>query len=212
MMTRDPPKPTKGNGLPHGWFTIPGVQTGERDIRERVTPLYPLLKFSKGATVLDLGCAEGCIGKWLVDEGGAAFVHGIEKHEPWLEVARQQMPAPKYNAKFSQCDLDYWNAKYRDLGLLQHYDIVLALNVAQKLWAPKHFLHSVAKLSSNIFVYSGPSPVLQDVRSGNIPIDIVKEFETEFELIAQDAGTPNTKKGHLGVRLIFKRKKKRVRK
>lgn len=194
----------------HGWFTIPGFQTGERDIKERVLPLRPLLKFTKGATILDLGCAEGCIGKWLVDEGGAAYVHGIDKHQPWLAVASQQMPSPPYNARFSYCDFDAWTGESKKLGLLQHFDIVLCLNVAQKLFQPKHFIRAVANLAANIFVYSGPDAILQDARSKNVPVDIVATLKAcGFDLIHFDKGARHAEKGHLGVRIIFKRKGKK---
>lgn len=192
----------------HGWFEIPDVQTGERKLGERVGPLKPLLPLAKGASVLDLGCAEGLIGKWLADRGGARLIHGIDKHAPYLATARKIMPARQYKAKFDVCDFDEWAAQREGLGLQPSYNIVLALNVAQKLKDPRAFLLDVAALASDAFVYSGPARVLKDARSGNVPLDIEKlVVPLGFVLKSFDPGKRDPARGHLGVRMIFRRKK-----
>lgn len=191
---------------PHGWFEIPGVQTGERDLKERVTPLRPLLRFVKGASILDLGCAEGLISKWLVDEGRARIVHGLDKHPPYLETARAVMPRDRYKAKFDECDFDHFERDAAALGLLKGYDVVLMLNVAQKLKDPKKFLLAGAKLATNYFVFSGPAKVIDDIRSNNVRVKVEKELRAiGFALIHFDPGRRDAKRGHLGVRMIFQR-------
>lgn len=192
----------------HGWFAIPGIQTGERDLKERINPLKPLLKFAKGATILDVGSAEGCISKWLIEAGRAKSSHLIEKHEPFLDTARQIMPPP-YKVKFTVGDLENWNEEKDGYDLNpKGYDIVLALNVIQKIRKARELLHDLAGRANKFFVYSGPSPVLTDPRSGMVAIDIREELKPEFSEMHYDAGTRHRKKGHLGVRLIFRRKSK----
>ena len=191
----------------HGWFEIPEVQTGERKLSERVKPLRPLLRVAKGASVLDLGCAEGLIGKWLADEGGARIIHGIDKHAPFLEVARKIMPARRYKAKFDVCDFDEWATAKAGLGLRDSYDIVLALNVIQKLAKPRAFLLDVAALAGQVFVYSGPTRVLKDARSDNKPVNIEDALKKDFLLTYYDPGSKDPARGHLGVRMIFRRRK-----
>lgn len=195
--------------LPHGWFTIPGVQTGERDIKERVLPLAPLLPYVAGATILDLGCAEGCISKWLIDAGKAKLVHGLEKYEPWIETARILF-ASYERSKFGPMDFNEFD--FNQPWLLPKYDIVLCLNVAQKLFDPKKFLIAAAAKAEKFFVYSGPEATLQDIRSGNIPIDVIALLQTKFDLLKSTKGPTHRVKGKLGVRLIFKRRIKRIRK
>jgi 2-polyprenyl-3-methyl-5-hydroxy-6-metoxy-1,4-benzoquinol methylase len=193
----------------HGWFEIPGLQTGERDLNERIAPLRPLLRWTKGATILDLGCAEGLIGKWLIDHGGAKLLHGIDKHPPYLDTARKLLPRSKYKAKFDVCDFDHWRDQRDALKLRPSYDIVLALNVIQKLQHPREFLLDVAALAKSIFVYSGPARILEDVRSGNVPVHIERELKAAgFRLIRYHPGHKDKARGHLGVRMIFQRRAK----
>jgi 2-polyprenyl-3-methyl-5-hydroxy-6-metoxy-1,4-benzoquinol methylase len=190
----------------HGWFVIPGIQTGERDLKERIKPLRPLLKYAKGASILDVGSAEGCISKWLIQDGRAKSAHLIEKHAPFLATARQIMPPP-FKVKFTLADLHYWFEEKDTYGLNpKGYDIVLALNVIQKERRAREVLHDLANMANKIFVYSGPSPVLTDPRSGLQEIDVREELKKDFSEIHFDPGARHSRKGHLGIRLIFKRK------
>lgn len=191
----------------HGWFAIPGIQTGEREIKERVLPLKYLLRHAKGATILDVGSAEGCISKWLIDEGKAKSAHLLEKHQPFLDTARDIMPPDKYHVRFTQGDLFYWDETKADMQLEPGgYDIVLALNVIQKIKKPRELLHDLAGLANRYFVYSGPDSVLKDARSNMDPVDIRKELQKDFEVVDFHAGVRDQEKGHLGVRIIFKRR------
>ena len=189
----------------HGWFAIPGVQTGERDIAERVGPLKALTRW-KIRTVLDVGCAEGLIGKWLMDEGSATFVHGLEAYVPYLETARQIMPPNKYRTLFEVVDLDNFDEVRPSLHLMSAYDCVLCLNIIQKLKKPRKFLLDMAALSRDVFVYSGPAKVLSDWRSNNKPVDIERELHRDFQLVQFHSGQMDDVKGHLGVRMIFRRR------
>lgn len=201
--------------FPHGWFYIPGVQTGERFFKERVSPLAPLLNWSKGARVLDLGCAEGIIGKWLVDAGYAYRVTGIDMHQPWLDTAAKITAGYSCGVfEWIQCDFNEFDVmgSYLDGG----YEIVLCLNVAQKLKEPEKFIKHAASLSVDTFVYSGPGRVLKDIRSEHRPVDIEKIL-SDFTLVSfhpgqfcdekTSVGGKPKPKGHLGVRMIFRRTK-----
>lgn len=191
----------------HGWFEIPGVQSGERDLEERVAPLRPLMARIKGATILDLGCAEGLISAYLCEVGGARLAHGIDKHGPWLETAielHRSRVRPKFKVKYDQCDLDHFDEAV--IPFLPSYDVVLALNVIQKLQKPREFLLTVAHMASKFFVYSGPDAVLVDRRSDHVPVDIEHELgPLGFKLWHFDHGRKDRRKGHLGVRMIFAR-------
>jgi SAM-dependent methyltransferase len=190
-----------------GWFVIPGVQHGVRDLRERTDPLRPLLAHTRGATILDLGCAEGMISKWLVDEGRARLVHGLELHPPYVETARKMMPRPQYKARFDVCDLNHFERDTATAGLLPGYDIVLALNVIQKLFDPRAMLLKAAGYANKFFVYSGPAAVIRDNRSNFVEVDVQKELLNTFKLIhvAKGEKSKKTREGHLGIRLIFER-------
>lgn len=191
---------------PKGWFEIPGVQDGVRDLKERVTPLKPLLRYVRGRTILDLGCAEGLISKWLCDEGGARLVHGLDKYPPYLETARNLFPRPAYKARFDECDFDHFDPANPALGLLARYDVVLMLNVAQKLADPRAFLLAGAALAADFFVFSGPAVVIDDVRSGHVKVEVEKELKAlGFGLFHFDPGRHDRVRGHLGVRMIFRR-------
>lgn len=188
---------------PHGWFEIPGVQTGERNLTERTTPLRPLLKFAPGASVLDLGCAEGLIGLWLMDHG-AKSLDGVEKHVPWIETAQRIAKERGHkNAWFYEGDFDHMDLE--ESIFRADYDIVLCLNVAQKLKEPGEFIRRAAAKSGNIFVYSGPGKVLKDVRSGNRSFDIAKLLGDQWTMTHYNPGMIHKTRGHLGVRMIFRR-------
>ena len=181
-----------------GWFAVPGVQEGERDMAERVVGLEKVKAAALGKSVLDLGCAEGLIGDWLIREGGAVSLLGLEKHPPYVEMAKKLVPCGYFFvADFDQPD---W-----DTNLAMH-DIVLALNIAHKLEKPEAFLDIVVSLAKEIIALSLPAVIINDHRSGNVPVDVIKYLQLrEFGLIDRYDGYVDPVKGHLGIRMIFKR-------
>jgi SAM-dependent methyltransferase len=140
----------KGEG---GWFTIPGVQDGERTLEEAVCGLEPLADHAKGATVLDLGCAEGLIGQWFV-EHGAAQVDGLDASELCLETARARahgLPMTFCRADFNEADMP---------AMDPDYDIVLCLSVLHKLKEPHRLLEYAASKARHWLAVRAPYPAV----------------------------------------------------
>lgn len=184
-----------------GWFTIPGVQEGERDMAERVVGLEKVKAAARGKSVLDLGCAEGLIGDWLIKEGGAVSLLGLEKHPPYVEMAKKLVPCGYFFV--ADFDTPGWDAD------LLRFDVVLALNIAHKLEKPEAFLDTVVSLAKEIIALSLPAVIINDHRSGNVPVDVIAYLQLRgFDLIDRFDGKVHPTKGHLGIRLIFKRREK----
>lgn len=186
----------------HGWFSIAGIQTGERSLKEAVIGLNKVAAAAPGATVLDLGCAEGLVGKWLLDSFKAKLVHGLELHPPYIEMANLLHGFPVYDGriKFFACDLDHFEVwqKMNPGVLLPRYDIVMALRILQKLTRPREVLLQIAALADNILALNLPEAIIDDRRSGHVPVDPVEALRDQFELIDQT-------QAKLGLRMIFKR-------
>jgi hypothetical protein len=55
-------------------------------------------------------------------------------------------------------------------------------------------------------VFSGPAVVIDDVRSGHVQVEVEKELNAVgFKLFHFDPGQRDRVRGHLGVRMIFRR-------
>jgi SAM-dependent methyltransferase len=109
-----------------GWFIIPGVQDGEVTIEDQMIALWPAVAECKEKTVLDIGCAEGFVGREFA-KAGAESVTGLDSIEAHLEVAREQcagLPMTFVLANINEPQPAYFA------------DIVLCLNVAHKLRDP----------------------------------------------------------------------------
>lgn len=174
---------------PHPWFTIDGLQTGRYALKDRLFALNAVRDKADGASVLDLGCAEGLLSKWLADQCGAKTIHGIDKYEPYVAMARNVMRG--YDAAYWQADFCFFTAWLERFGgeLLPGYDIVLALRVAQKIARPVEFVRTAARLAKGYFVIQVPcnaSGVMVDRRSRNIPVDMKTILGKEFALIDCD--------------------------
>ncbi len=155
---------------------------------------------ASGATVLDLGCAEGMVSLELV-KSGAKLVHGVELLGDRLVVAEKIYGAqfPGLERQFIEWDLDNFENLFLDATpdtpregklLATRYDIVLCLAIAQKLSKPARFLRMASALCSNIMAIRLPYPIIDDKRSFNIPVNITKMLSKEFELIQETEGYP----------------------
>jgi 2-polyprenyl-3-methyl-5-hydroxy-6-metoxy-1,4-benzoquinol methylase len=170
----------------HGWFEIPGIQTGEHTLKGRLGAILPNVRRNVlGANILDVGCAEGLMSKWLIDVCRANSVDGIDCHEPYLEMARKLMPG--YDARFFHVDLNFlalW--REQNPGVLRaRYDLVLATCIVQKMARPADFLRQLADLSGNLILIQAPAEVIKDERSSYVPVHITNTLAPEFTPISR---------------------------
>lgn len=127
----------------HGWLEIPGFQTGDRTLEEQMLALRPALAMCQGRTVLDLGCAEGLIGREFA-RAGAVEVVGVDSVAGHLAVAAEQCIT--YPAmRFQLADL---NTAIQQLVF--RCDIVLCLGIAHKLWDPGDCIRFAADSSTDL--------------------------------------------------------------
>lgn len=151
-----------------GWFEISGLQAGDRTIDEQLTGLEPLFGLVQGASILDLGCAEGLISLRLMG-AGAALVHGVESVVSRVETARrlfEERPAEFFVADLSRL------GTAPPAGLLPAYDVVLLLSIAHKFKAPEAFIRDAAARAASLVAIRLPAPTLCDRRSDYVPLDV----------------------------------------
>jgi 2-polyprenyl-3-methyl-5-hydroxy-6-metoxy-1,4-benzoquinol methylase len=142
-----------------GWLKAPGIRPdGDRTLEEQMLCLDAALDEVHAAslagarpTVLDLGCAEGLIGREFA-RAGAADVLGIEILETHLAVAR--LACADLPMRF-ECDhLAHWAETHPKP---EQFDVVLCLSVAHKLHRPSLLLRWAARSARSLLVYRGPS-------------------------------------------------------
>lgn len=141
------------------WFTIPGVQDGERTLEESIKGLHVLRHVALGSTILDLGCAEGLISQWLLD-CGAKSAEGYDNRAVRLQAGKRIMsvlPEP-YGVKFGYMDFRKPNTWPE---LKPKYDIVLALSVLHKLRKPQLLLTLAMMKCERWLAIRAPARVLK---------------------------------------------------
>lgn len=130
----------------HGWFVIPGLQTGHRHLADQLLGLEDALLECKGKTVLDLGCAEGLISHEFARRG-AASVHGVEVIEAHMMVAMSL-------GQGLSCTFECANLNKVVVAPTppRRYDIVLALAVLHKLWDPHKGVEWAARSAGELLL------------------------------------------------------------
>ncbi len=146
-----------------GWFQTEG-RPGDRTLEMQLLGLDPLFDEAKGATILDVGCAEGLLSMELAKKG--AQVTGVEIVESHIEVAKQLRGA--LSCRFEVADANDYQPD-------EDYDIVLLLAILHKLKDPSRACARFAKAAKNLVVMRLPpenAPTIIDERSGNVRHDV----------------------------------------
>lgn len=169
---------------PIGWFKL-GTADGLRSVGEQLKGLEQIRPFCRRGSILDLGCAEGAIGKHLVDTEGADLLHGIEAVPERVEAAQKACRGYE-GVRFWAADL---NAPEAVQGLLRQYDVVLALAIAHKLKDPTAFARWAAAKAKQVIAIRMPtaSAIFRDPRSDFRTFDPSKLL-AKWELIADGDG------------------------
>lgn len=146
-----------GKGEP--WFKI-GEAHGLRFLKEQLLGLDAVRALASRASVLDLGCAEGLVGKYLIDTHGADLLQGVEYLPERVEEAQRQC-AGYINAQFFQADLNDLKAVEKAMGemLLPGYGVVLLLAILHKLREPEHLLKWAADHCIGVMAVRYPGAV-----------------------------------------------------
>lgn len=126
-----------------GWLRIPGKQDGDRTVEEQVAALRPAIAECAGKTILDLGCAEGLIGREFA-RAGAARVIGLEASAAHLAVATEEC------RKWKQMEFMLVDLNEAAKQLVFSVDIVLCLGIAHKLHEPGDCVRLAANSSNDL--------------------------------------------------------------
>lgn len=182
-----------------GWFAIPGIQDGERTVKQQIKGLGPLTAEVVGKTVLDLGCAEGLIMKYLIDRG-AESADGVEIVPERVELGTKLLA--DYRVRFFVADLEHLDVALGEgrLPLRDAYDAVLALSIAHKFARPVRFIATAARLAKRFLAIRLPSPIINDPRSGYSSVDVRRLVQAEFDFVSGEPAGLNE------VIMIFRRR------
>lgn len=132
-----------------GWFIIEGLQAGDRTLEEQMLGVSEALAEAPGKTVLDLGCAEGLVGREFV-RAGAQSVLGIDSIAAHIHVA--QNLCRKLPMKFIVANLQDHAAKALSGCCDPAFDIVLSLGVCHKLKEPAVGIRYSARMARDLLL------------------------------------------------------------
>lgn len=167
-----------------GWFIIDGVQHGDRTVEHQLKGLETVSESFRGKAVLDLGSAEGLIGKHAVQAWGAARVDGVTAIGYEIDEALKQCSGLPQRFVL-------WDLRNDLPGLNQfleeRYDVVLALSILHKLRKPLECLEWAIEKAGELVVIRLPAPVIQDQRSFMVPTPVREWMNArpDFELLAE---------------------------
>lgn len=188
------------------WFEIgdEGTGSGTKFLEQRAQNLDVIkdaLGDHDGVTLLDVGCVEGCIGAWVVDNNSKdSTIHGIERNENMEPRFYQFMETQGLKeAKFWCHDMNLDPPR----GLLEQYDVVLLLAVAHKLRNPKSLIQlGMEKAKTWLAIRV---PIDEDIPGENYINKEHKELHDQFEVVHHSIGEADEWKRPNQL-YIFKRK------
>lgn len=172
--------------MPKGWFKIPGVQDGDRIIDTQLLGLETIAGAFAGKTVLDLGCAEGLIGRHCIDAWGATQVDGVTVVQYEIDAAEQLCAGRPQ--RFLRGNLATDQGR-RDLEpqLDPAYDVLLLLSILHKAKRPMELLQWAVQYARELIVIRLPAPII-DMDRCRPGIHPVHPWMLErFDLVAQPA-------------------------
>lgn len=140
-----------------GWISVPGIREhADRTLEEQLLGLEPAIADARGKSVLDLGCAEGVIGREFA-RAGATRVLGIESLEGHLEVARLACAA-ETQMEFARAHIQNWIAEHPDP---EQFDFVLALGIIHKVFEPGDVLRFACRSCRGLLLFRAPASAWQ---------------------------------------------------
>jgi SAM-dependent methyltransferase len=179
------------------WFKI-GDNGGQWDITRQDAGLSEI-NF-RGKTVLEIGCAEGLVALQNLKRG-ARLSHGIEFRERAVEVAKSiaGVLGVSDTAKFYWGDIRDTRNALNQPGMLDKYDIIIAMAVLQKVPNQPEVLGKILEKCSTTLVLRLPVRKLYKRRlfrwrySWGIadPVEVAKQ--NGFKLLWESCGYPQGK-------------------
>lgn len=187
-----------GSPLHSDYYRIPELGLfGKWEPRSRLVGLERLLDESPGATVLDLGAAEGIIGREFANHG-AELVHGFELSAERVatadELLRDSLVPDHVMRQADLGDWDSFETANRDV-LREAYDIVLFLGLYHHLppEARRQSLRRALARSRRWFALRTPTDV-------SLSDELVATCEQAgFDLVSESCGSERANLGWLGV-------------
>ena len=133
---------------------------GDRTVEEQMIGLEKMLAECEGASVLDVGCAEGDIG-FACTAAGALFALGVDNIEDHIRIAKERAGWPAKN-HFEVQDANTYAPP-------EKFDIVLLLAILHKLQDPTAAVIRFSDVCLDLLVIRwpvrGPDTII-DPRSG----------------------------------------------
>lgn len=158
-----------------GWFVIPGVQDGDRILKQQLRGMWYAMKEVRGKTVLDLGCAEGLIANVAVEQG-AAKVYGIDAVDINIAIAKRLFPGDAFSFHLQNLNDEGTKELISSIGRV---DIVFMLAILHKLHRPTEVLDWVLANRPGLVVVRTAEKTpgyVQDSRSNNQVFHIKQNF------------------------------------
>ena len=179
------------------WFVI-GDNSGQWDI-ERQDAGLSQIDF-KNKTVLEIGCAEGLVSLQNLKRG-ARLSHGIEFRERAVEVAKSiaGVLGQSDSAKFFWGDIRAADKVLNQGGMLDRYDIVIAMAVLQKVPNQAEIFSKLLAKCASTMVLRLPERKLYRFRmfsrqwswGSSDPVEVAKR--NGFKLAWESCGYPKGK-------------------